>query len=260
MNIEILMSTMNREKLSDLSMQHKNILPEDRITVINQVRKKYQKEISRQDIQKILFYNEKGLSRSRNRGLEASSGDIVIIADDDIVYKNNYKKIIEKAYKENPEADVITFQVETPEGQKFKNYPPQKYVHNILSILKVCSIEITFKRERILENEIKFDEQFGLGSQFETGEEAIFLSDCVKKGLKILYIPVVLVKHPKETSGDILNSKGLTDKGAVFLRIYGIYSIFINMLFILKKIKKLESISSILNIYLGAYKYLRRGD
>ncbi len=55
-----------------------------------------------------------------------------------------------------------------------------------LKIMRISSFQITMKKDKI--KEIKFDENFGSGAKYDRGEEAIFLKDCLEKGLKIIYI------------------------------------------------------------------------
>lgn len=250
MPLKILMSTMNKKSIEDLELSKKNISNEDSIIIINQITNK---KIEKSTNKNFVTYNELGLSKSRNRALEHVTKGIGIIADDDICYKKNYREIVKKAYEENKNADIITFQIETPEGGLFKNYSKESFYFNSLNILKVSSIEITFDIERVKSRGIKFDEMFGLGGKYKTGEEAIFLKDCLDKGLKILYLPKVLVIHPKDSSGDLLNESGMFYKGAVFRKMYGRYGIIICFLFSFKK-NKLNLLKYILNGYFNYFK------
>ena len=38
-----------------------------------------------------------------------ATGDICLFADDDMIYVNDYSKLVENAFLENPTADVIIF-------------------------------------------------------------------------------------------------------------------------------------------------------
>ena len=103
--------------------------------------------------------------------------------------------------------------------------------------MNVSSIEITFKLKSIQNANIKFDEEFGLGTEMPTGEESIFLVDAYKKKfLKILYVPIPIVIHPLESSGtEWNNEKMIKGKGAMFGRMFGKFGYFFNLLFSLKK-------------------------
>lgn len=232
MKIDIIMSTMNRNKIEELCLKEKKIIKEDNITIINQSVSNH--KMFQNLNHKMLTFNEKGISKSRNRGILNSIGDICIITDDDVIFVENYKEIIMKAYDEYPEADIITFRVKTPSGEEFKRYP-KKIKHNIFSLLKVSSIEITFKKQSIMKSKVFFNEKFGLGTSIPLGEENIFLNDCLNKKLKIYHYPEIIVIHPKETSCTKLDSENLYNKGKFVAEVFKSKYFIINFLFILKK-------------------------
>ena len=256
MKIEILMSTMNKSKISELKIENKNIT--ENLLIVNQTNNNYK---YRKGNIRMYNYKERGLSKSRNRGLNNSNGDICVIADDDIKYKKNSFNIIRKAFKNNPDVDVITFQAITPQGMLFKNYYNKEFYHNKRSILKVSSIEIAFRKDSILENNISYDKNFGLGAKYNSGEENIFLMDCLRKGLKIKYIPIPIVIHPYERSGNQLNTEKIFfSKGALFTRLFGLKYIIINLVFAIKKYTEYKDEFSFFNVlkflYKGSFDYL----
>jgi len=254
--IEVLMSTMNKN-YDTLFREVKTRKIKSDILIINQSNN--QKRYFNSNI-RIYNYNEKGLSKSRNRGLENANGEICVIADDDIIYKESYCDILKKSFEKNLDADIITFQIETPDGNLFKNYSKKEFWHNKRTILKVSSIEIAFRRDSIIKNNIKFDERFGLGSKYITGEENIFLMDCLDKGLKIKYIPSPIVIHPYENSGRIFSESLIFSKGAVFARLFKFNFIVLNFLFALKKYKEYKNCHNFINfirlIYKGSFDFI----
>lgn len=187
--------------------------------------------------QKNLFeYTQRGLSRSRNHALDHATGEICLLSDDDLYYKEDIESLVTQAFEENPTADIITFQIETPKGKPFKNYKTEPFWHTKRTIMRVASVEMAFKRSTIKESHLRFDENFGLGATFPTGEENIFLSDALDKKLKILFMPLPIIIHPPESSGrDFDNAKLVQAKGAMFTRIFGISGFAISLLFALKK-------------------------
>ena len=56
-----------------------------------------------------LSFMEKGVGLNRNNALMRADADICLFADDDMVYEDNYVEIIEQAFNESPDADVIVF-------------------------------------------------------------------------------------------------------------------------------------------------------
>jgi len=225
---QFLISTVNNKFLNS---NKKN----ESYLIINQL---LDKTLNKVDENNICSYYEKGLSKSRNRAIENAKAEICLISDDDVVFKQDIAQIILNVFEENPDADIITFQIETPDGKKFKDYGTAQFWHNMRTLMKVSSIEIAFRKKSIINNNIKFDESFGLGTEFPTGEEIIFLSDAIKKGLKILYIPIPIVIHPFESSGKNYDNLNLIQaKGAMFYRIFGNLSYIISIIFALKKYK-----------------------
>ena len=254
MKLGVVISTMNKLE-KDLDLKNKNLV--NNYIVINQVERKLHS-----DMESYYSFEEVGLSKSRNRGIQKSNGDIILLTDDDVYYKENFDKLIIDEFNKNPELDILTFKVETPEGEEFKNYKKSEFNHNYKSVLNVSSIEIALKKETIEKHKLKYDEMFGLGSLYKSGEENILLYDALKKGCKIKFVPITIAIHPNETSGRNLTEETIFSKGALFYRLFGIKSVFINLLFVLKKrkeIKKHQTINkAIKSIYSGSYDYIWR--
>ncbi|AOV97389.1 hypothetical protein A9798_10770 [Edwardsiella hoshinae] len=230
-NIEILMATMNRNSISDIDWKYKNTkLP---VLLINQSHFTSESQI---DNVRMISCLERGSSNSRNKALEYSSGEICLIADDDVAYVDDLENIISDAFKKNPSADIITFQIKTPDGSKFNDgYLCKKKWHSWRTILKCASIEIAFRRNSIMSNNLKFDTRFGLGSKYKVHDEIIFLKDALDLGLKILYIPIPIVIHPKESSGTDFTPELIVSKGAAFIRLFGIKGFLFDVFFAIKK-------------------------
>ena len=88
-------------------------------------------------------------------------------------------------------------------------------------------MELVFKRESLTDTNLQFDENFGLGAKFFMGEEAIFVSDGIKKGLKIGFIPEKLLSHSQPSTGHkTLISEVYYVQSAVFYRIFGKMQLF----------------------------------
>ena len=121
------------------------------------------------------------------------------------------------------------------------NYSKKEYWHNKHTILKCSSIEIAFKRKSIIDNNLNFDTEFGLGSKYRVHDEVIFLMDALKKGLKLKYIPVPIVIHPKESSGTNYIDHLIISKGAAFVRLFGNKAYFYNIAFAIKKYKEYKT-------------------
>jgi glycosyltransferase involved in cell wall biosynthesis len=144
-----------------------------------------------------------GLSKSRNVGIDNAFKKICLIADDDVIYFENFEKEIVKAFNINSNAAIITFNHQRIGLNHPQNQNKEGYQHNIKSIWNVSSIETAFCLNKIKENKLYFDENFGLGSFFETAEELLFLRNGIKLYLDIYYYPSVIVLHPLMSSGKL---------------------------------------------------------
>lgn len=168
----------------------------------------------------------RGLCRNRNNALALASGDLVILADDDVCYRPEYIQNVLDAFKSNKDMDVGCFKIATPAGDpEYKDYTAQTYLLNDQSCHYISSLEIAFRLDPVRNKGIVFDERFGLGSRLNSfGEEAVFIFDCIKAGLKVRYIPEYIVQHPAVSSIKSLNKYATSNnvfKGAYDARRYG---------------------------------------
>lgn len=154
----------------------------------------------REDIN-IIERDETGLSKSRNTGLDSCRTKYAVIADDDVRYfKDSFETILNKM--ENGNYDVLLFKIKTnPEEPEYKNYPRSDYTLNNGFKHWFSSIEIVIRTEAINKYNLRFDEKFGLGTKLKKGEEEVFISDCMKAGLRCGYINEYIVSHPYESTG-----------------------------------------------------------
>ena len=165
---------------------------------------------------KVVFINttERGLSRSRNMAILNSDSDVCLIMDDDEILEDNYESIILDAHEQYKNADIIVF--------KFKNrnkkYSDKPHKVGFIGALRVSSIEITFKRKAIIENNINFNVKMGSGTGHGCGEENAFLFACLHKKLTMRNIPVIIADlHLGESSWfKGFNDQYFISKGAAF--------------------------------------------
>ncbi|OCH18770.1 hypothetical protein A6E04_01705 [Aliivibrio logei] len=243
---------MFQNSIDDINWESKFIKGD--VLLINQC--DFEKDESKDGI-RMISNTLRGSSNSRNMALKNATGDICIIADDDVSYLGNYEEIIQDAYERYPDADLITFQIQTPEGTPFKTgYIKNEITHTDMSILKCASIEITFKRKAIIDKGLKLDLEFGLGSKYRVHDEIIFLKDALDAGLKCIYIPVPIVVHPAESSGTDFNEALLSSKGAAFYRLFGLKGLLFDVAFSIKKYNVYKSKFS----FLGCLKLMINGS
>lgn len=140
---------------------------------------------------KFINTTERGLSRSRNMAIANAWGDICLIADDDEQFEDNYAEIIENAYANYPDTALATFNFKY-QG-KFRISSKETKRMSLIDILKTSSIQISFRRDMLINNSIMFDEKMGSGTGNGSGEEIKFLNDFRKKDLLCFSHPYSIV-------------------------------------------------------------------
>lgn len=193
MKLEVLMSCMHQT--DDALIQSSHLT--GNVLVVNQCDREHYTEFpTAGGIARMIFTRERGLTKSRNMAIAASSADLCLLCDDDEVFLPDYEKTILRAYTQLPQADVIIF--------KMTNRPPS-FPDKILRLrfprtAKVSSWQISFRRQRLLDTGVRFDPLLGAGSGNGAEEELKFLLDCQKAGLKIYYVPAPIASVAQEAS------------------------------------------------------------
>jgi len=203
----------------------------------------------REDVS-IIQMNRLGLSANRNNCLCNATGDILMILDDDVRLKPEYIGKVRDFFSSG-DVDVACSKILTmPDEPEYKNYSLEQHRLNRISQLKaVSSIEIALRLQPVRDKDIWFDERFGLGASFGSGEELLFLHHCLKKGLNIRYFPEYTVEHPYQSSAKSkspYSDERLFVAGAQAYAMYGNMAYIRNLLSVLKRfgVLKKEHVSS----------------
>ena len=256
-NLEILISTTKKNNLDFIKkIFFENGKDNYPILIINQSENTLS---SNKDNIRIINSKSRGLSNSRNIALENSFEKYCLFADDDIIYKKGFYKHIVEEFEQNKKADIITFMMEDENGNLFKQYKNQTK-HDKKSIREVNSVVIAFKRHAIIENNIKFDPLFGLGGTFETGDEYIFLRDCLDKNLNIFFCKKTILKHNSVSSGKLaFKDENIFARAAIFHKFYGYLSYLklIHHIYLLKK-KNLINYNQMINKFSVGLKGIKK--
>jgi glycosyltransferase involved in cell wall biosynthesis len=176
--------------------------------------------LSDEPSQRVLETPDLGLSRSRNRALEASTADICLLADDDERLHPYYETRCERAFEEFPNAGIIGFSV--PHWDRVRNMMPSRSSVGPLEAMRLTSVQLAIRREVILGKGVAFDERFGAGAGYESGEEYIFLRDAMRAGVEIRAVPLEIafldVSQEQSTWSRQMNDGYLKTRGAIFRR------------------------------------------
>lgn len=257
------MSAMNINSKSEFEEKLRNANITSKNIIINQTDNN-DKHFDFSDGEKEIYsFNEKGVSKSRNRLLEKADSDIVIFADDDMIYNDNYEKVIEEEYRKNKNADGILFYVENKNKNREKNKRIGNKKINCFDVMKARIYELSLKREtiqKIKDKKILFNENFGPGGLFYKGEDTIFISDLIKNGINIYSVDkeIGFVYDEKSSWYKGFNDKYFFDQGAIFYMTFPrIYKLII-LQYLIRKIYMYRKYISFFQAYkqmiLGAKK------
>lgn len=189
MSVEVLVATMNQE---DFSILEKMNISSDAL-IGNQC--EYNEiKYTKYKGHNITFYSfaEKGVGLNRNNTLMRSKADICILADDDMVFHDGYEQVIEQAFLDHPEADVLCLNIDDEPRIR----PVNKKVFRVrwYNYGQYGAARIAFRREAIIKNGIFFNLSFGGGAEYSQGEDTLFLFECLQKGLSIYAVPITIAK------------------------------------------------------------------
>lgn len=216
------------------------------ITITDKHGKKYQ----------ILWVNstDRGLSRSRNLAFENATADICMIADDDQLFDDNMENRIVNAYTEVSDVDVLIFAACCKSKQVSKSLKKISY----LDLLRVCSVQISFRRESI-NGKILFDPKIGAGTGNGAGEETKFLVDCYNYKCKIFFYPTELFKMRESNTStwfygmdsDFFYKRGMVNRYVLGLCLTLIYTPY----FLLSKRKRMvcSPITATMQMFKGCF-------
>lgn len=172
---------------------------------------------NRSDV-KIFRLGSTGLSKNRNNAIDLSTGDIIVIADDDLFFDECFDSTIRSTFDENTYIDLALFKVSFP----FKKKYPGKNMRIKLPFPKgyyVSSVEIAFRRDKI--NGLRFWEEMGLGAlSMHSGEDELFVISAIRRGINCKFINKYIAYHSQTSTGQKTTSGILKGQGFITGIIY----------------------------------------
>ncbi len=219
MSVQLLVSAVNAQPAELAEAMN---ISSDAI-VVNQCDKYDYTELERKGY-KIRFFsmNERGVGLSRNHALLRADHEISLFADEDIVYADNYKELVEKAFREHPQADMLLFYVKAAPGRETYTIEKEGRVR-WFNCGRYPTYSFAVRTERVRALNITFHLLFGGGTPYSNGEDSLFISECLKKGMKVLKVPVTLGEENGRESTWFkgYNEKFFYDRGVLFHFLYG---------------------------------------
>ncbi len=120
-DLQVLVATQNLKRDKQVEELLQNMNMKSNYLLVNQSTE------SQIDHPFVITKNEKGLSKSRNLAIQHSNAEILLLADDDLVYQSDYVETIVKYHNKYKEADILCFYVESKnKNRKTKRLPTRK--------------------------------------------------------------------------------------------------------------------------------------
>ncbi len=207
--------------------------------IINQ-RSRYAEEVFNHNghLIKALSMDEKGVGLSRTTALQRASADVVLFADEDIVYEDGYEAKVLEQFKKNPGIDMILFNVRVCDERRTYWTENEHRVH-LWNCGRYPAYSIAVRTRRLHEIGLTYHLWFGGGAIYSNGEDSLFLSEALKKGMKLLAVPVCIGEEiPREDGSSTwfngYDEKFFYDRGVLYHYLYGVLAPIMTLRFLMK--------------------------
>ena len=185
---------------------------------------------------RIRFYSfpDRGVGRSRNEAILRAEGDICLFSDGDLVYRPGYAEAVAAEFVQNPDADMILFNVIVEESRKTYHITERKKVH-WYNCGRYGAVSFAVRRESLLRSGVTFSLLFGGGARYGSGEDSLFLKAFMDEGYIVYTAPVTIAeeKAGESTWFEGYNEKFFRDKGVLYRHLYGRLDMIMALRFLL---------------------------
>jgi glycosyltransferase involved in cell wall biosynthesis len=183
-----------------------------------------------------------GVTKSRNAVIDKAQTEYLVFADDDIeIIPNGLRQVIE--YLDyHPEVSIVLARVNASDKPR-KNYPEELTTLTRFNSAKAATPEMVIRVKDIRDAGIYFDENFGAGMENFLGDEYIFVTDSISKGLKAVALPIPIATHDELSSGtDWQSERSVKARAKVFTRVFGKIALFAKLGFVYKNFRNFGSL------------------
>ena len=223
MKLQVLVTTMYQ---SDLNIYSKMNLQTDAVIANQGDRNDYLEEVINENIVQLVSTKTRGLSRNRNIALAhaSQSADLILFSDDDLVFGNDYEKLIIEEFEKHPYAEAMKFNLhdlsETKKISMKRIKSFERCTRRNMSSSGMCGVVI--KTQALKRIGLHFHDNFGTGTENYCGEDTIFLQTLINKKVKFYRSPVDIagIDQTESTWFEGFDEKYFTVTGKVLATIY----------------------------------------
>lgn len=172
---------------------------------------------------KMITTATRGVGLNRNIALLRADAELLLFADDDVVYNDDMPAQVVKAFRDNPQADVLLFGMDIlKSGQVTEKRHLLHRKRHVWDSMRFGTYTMAARKDSIVGHNITFHQWFGGGCMYSAGEDSIFLKNCFDAGLQVYSHPYVLGTCCKDTSSWFVghNVKYFYDKGALMAHLF----------------------------------------
>jgi len=182
---------------------------------------------------RVVYSNGIGLSHARNVGFQNALGDLVAYVDDDAIIGAGYFDMLERVFSDEGIAGIAGRVMLKDADRSYAK--SQKNESRFLRQNEwSCFLGGNFALRRSIMEEVGFfDERFGLGTEWASGEETDYFLRMCYSGKKVFYTAELIIYHPLETEGH--SEKSLNERFYSYGKGYG--ALFAKHLIEYQKIK-----------------------
>lgn len=247
MKVQVLISTMNQV---DYTLLDRMNIQTDAI-VVNQCEENSVCEFTyKNHLVKWYSLKEKGVGLSRNTALMRATADILLFADDDVVFCDGYEQLVINEFKKCKNTSLIVFNIKCLNLDRYEKETIKTKRIRFYSSLSYGAYRFAVKREVIFHNCIYFSQLYGGGAIYSAGEDNIFLNECLKHKLvcKASNVNIGTVTHNESTWFKGFNEKYFEDLGHLMYVIFRKKALVLTFFMLLKN-RKIYQIDSLSNIW-----------
>lgn len=157
----------------------------------------------------------RGVGINRNETLMRATGEICVLADDDMTFLPGYDATVLEWFEKLPQADMLIFNLEGGK-KRYKHSKPTR-LHRF-NYGKFGAARVAFRLKSVRFSGVMFHTMFGGGCDYSCGEDTLFLRECLRKGLRIYGVPASLarIQDGDSTWFQGFNDKFFFDKGVLY--------------------------------------------
>ncbi len=215
MDLQVLVATMNQK---DLSIVKKMNIRCNAVIANQADGENFINEKTEYGDVKMITTPTRGVGLNRNIALLAAGADIVLFADDDVIYNDDMPQNVINAFEKIPDADVIIFGMNmVKDGAVFERRECNIRKLHVWNSMRFGTCRIAARRKSLIDSNITFHQRFGGGCDFSAGEDSLFIKSCFERGLRVYSYNYVLGSCRKDTSTWFVgyNEKYFYDKGVL---------------------------------------------